>query len=856
MQNNNWQKNIKRRKVKMLRKIMYYCALTVLWMGPVLAQEAKPNPLECDESGVIRQGRYIFSCGTLTLDNVTLFDGMNLWCMAQNSGGAVSGLGLRNVDERVRNRTGESITARWHLGYRWEASQGQMTSVSSTNKYVERTTIEGNRIRRDVGHRGAWPKAPEKFQYDVLLHKRCYGKVSAAIIDGKRVELPEEPGAEVLAENVRKIQVNPDDPERNLTFESPQGMRILDMRKTWAPGNFKIEILLDGAAKQSDATLYITLPDAARTGLPEPAVRLSQIGYPANGPKYVVLEHAVNAERPHDDSVSLERREDGKISEVRAGAWAGDSLDRTWGPSLHHHAYMHAMFDFSGITEPGEYRITWSGGSTKWFEIKSSIFDDRTWTGALDYFLPWEMCHMELYNGPDCPVRHRPRCHPGEAHLVRAPEGVKPDEILKVVTGKEWYAPFAKNKEYPIIWKPSRGAWHDCGDYLKRMNMVKIIVYNLAVAYDEFKIDRDFSSYDVEKQVFRYGRPDGMPDVLQQLEWGIIFMCEMTWDDGTIGGGYYGGHPYTSTERAGHGGISLVHQMNALISLFASYKQLLPVRPELAERALAAAKRGLARLEKVPYPPADKEIGMDGTPGSTMEYDGSMMSVYAEAYLATEDPKYLRKLLDNPQWLSNLKPYLHKHSQYDVPIIPMARLYSKLDAKEHREYRQVIKDACRRLALGDRNAGYSNRERLWPTGSAQGLPWKVIDMYWLAKVVPELVNVADALPAMYYLYGLHPASDMVFVTGVPGTRSTTALFSGLLAIHREDFDKDWLAKWRKVNPIASFVPGATVGGFDFGNPGGPLIYVEDSSAWIPNEAMSASPAMLIHAVHCLKRAGF
>ena len=255
----------------MLRRIMYYCALTVLWMGPVIFVSCARTHLEYDEFGSIRQGRYLFFGQDVFCDDETVFSGMNLWCMVPDGRGCAvhSWPGITHKDHRDRN--GEDLEAQFCRGD---------VQTPYPVRYIQKTRIEGNRIRRDVGHRGKWDPVPRIYQYDIILQKASFGAVTECLIDGKLVKLPAEPGEELLAENVKKIQINPEDPERNFTFECDRGMRIKDMRKTWPQGTFKIEILLKPEAEQEMATIYITLPDAARTGFTKTAIRRSQDGYP------------------------------------------------------------------------------------------------------------------------------------------------------------------------------------------------------------------------------------------------------------------------------------------------------------------------------------------------------------------------------------------------------------------------------------------------------------------------------------------------------------------------------------------------------------------------------------------------
>jgi hypothetical protein len=329
----------------------------------------------------------------------------------------------------------------------------------------------------------------------------------------------------------------------------------------------------------------------------------------------------------------------------------------------------------------------------------------------------------------------------------------------------------------------------------------------------------------------------------------------MVEDDGYVTGGFYGSKPYGTKEFAPHGGgMPWVHQVNGMLALLNGSRALKQHRPKLAALALERAKMALAYLEKAPYPPKVPEgspFYWDNSPGGTMELDGSLVSLYGEFYLTTGDKKYLRKLLDNPQWLSNLDPYRHKGSQFWVPYQTMGRLFQKLPDAKYREYRALIRQTCLAFALaqgnGTRASDFEN----------SGGP--IVTTYWLNKVVPDVVSMQDALPIAYSMFGLHPGSDMVWLTGLEGTPCSTSLFSGWFGI-LPNISEEWIAKWRVKNPNAFFIPGAVVPGpgtsSDAIRGGAPLTYIDHWSYWTYNEASSWGGAAQIEAMQCLKKAGF
>ncbi len=72
------------------------------------------------------------------------------------------------------------------------------------------------------------------------------------------------------------------------------------------------------------------------------------------------------------------------------------------------------------------------------------------------------------------------------------------------------------------------GGWHDAGDYDLRVESQAGTVWTLALAYEEFGVDWDQTTVDQQNHLVEIHLPDGKPDVLQQVEHGVL----------TILGGY------------------------------------------------------------------------------------------------------------------------------------------------------------------------------------------------------------------------------------------------------------------------------------------------------------------------------
>ncbi len=67
-----------------------------------------------------------------------------------------------------------------------------------------------------------------------------------------------------------------------------------------------------------------------------------------------------------------------------------------------------------------------------------------------------------------------------------------------------------------------RGGWHDAGDWDMRVESQADTIYGLALAWELFHVDYDNTSIDQKTLVTEIHQPDGKPDVLQQLEHGVL----------------------------------------------------------------------------------------------------------------------------------------------------------------------------------------------------------------------------------------------------------------------------------------------------------------------------------------------
>jgi hypothetical protein len=79
-----------------------------------------------------------------------------------------------------------------------------------------------------------------------------------------------------------------------------------------------------------------------------------------------------------------------------------------------------------------------------------------------------------------------------------------------------------KYKPYEQVPGLNVGGWHDAGDYDLRVESQAGTVWTLAMAYELFGVNWDQTTVDQENRLVEIHLPDGKPDILQQVEHGVL----------------------------------------------------------------------------------------------------------------------------------------------------------------------------------------------------------------------------------------------------------------------------------------------------------------------------------------------
>lgn len=219
-------------------------------------------------------------------------------------------------------------------------------------------------------------------------------------------------------------------------------------------------------------TLYLTLCCA---GEPDTWIRINQLGYRNNDVKVAVL---LSTKSIDIRSFKLIEVKSGNVAMTFKNVLKTEALD----PFI-----SCFRLNFSGLRQKGFYRIAAGNAVSPDFPI-----DDHVYDGAADYLLNYMRQQRSGYN-----PFVRDSCHTHD--------------------GYEIYGKSADSAHINVS-----GGWHDAADYLQYVTTSANATYQMLFAYSE-----NPSSF-VDKYLSNgLPGPDGIPDILNEIRWGLDWLVKM-----------------------------------------------------------------------------------------------------------------------------------------------------------------------------------------------------------------------------------------------------------------------------------------------------------------------------------------
>jgi hypothetical protein len=164
------------------------------------------------------------------------------------------------------------------------------------------------------------------------------------------------------------------------------------------------------------------------------------------------------------------------------------------------------------VRDAGVYAIDYAGHTSGPFRIAANLYDKGVWQPSLDTFLAVQMDHIK--------VRENYRVWHGVSHMDdarQAPVNYTHFDGYSMPAVSD--SPFAAGEHIPGL---NIGGWYDAGDYDIRTETQARVITELSLARETFHIDWDETTVDEEARLVQIRRPDGIPDVLQQIKHGVL----------------------------------------------------------------------------------------------------------------------------------------------------------------------------------------------------------------------------------------------------------------------------------------------------------------------------------------------
>lgn len=558
-----------------------------------------------------------------------------------------------------------------------------------------------------------------------------------------------------------KLVLAPEDDNLRVTFSSKSEINLFDGRNLSPNGTFVVRTYLPSGKTGKVAEWYIESsydPDWVR----RPNIGFSQVGYTPAQKKVAVVELDRNYVLPSKAKI-IRIDPDGRRSV------AYEAPVKEWG--IYNHRYNYATVDFTTVSRPGLYCIGFGDEISNVFPIAENVYGGK-WHTTMDVWLPAQMDHMEVKEGY--------RIWHGRSNMddaLQAPLNYEQQDGYR--QGDVTNTRYAPLEHIPGL---SVGAWYDAGDFDIQSGTVIGLTRQFAFLWDLFGEDRDQTYIDQKTQFVDIHRPDGVPDVLQQCEHGLLNLIAQVENIGFVAQGIVQGNMWqyahigdASTQTDGHiynpslrpyeviggssgtrddryaftGNYSPAGQMPTIAAMAAAARALKDYNPEISAKALNLA----VKLWDENFEAAD--------PANAQNQNNRWMrgdqrtEAAIQLWRATGEQKYKDFFL--PKVLADLKTKRLNNA---------LELYPLLDD----DFKAAVKAAVPAYVKGVEETAAENPYGVPVSGRGWGgteiaLGW-AYNNYLVWKYFPDMIDPELVLNGMHFIFGRHPYSNVSFVTSV------------------------------------------------------------------------------------------
>ena len=571
----------------------------------------------------------------------------------------------------------------------------------------------------------------------------------------------------------------PENPERTVKIQSEdQDVMLFDGRNLGQNGWFIARSIFPSNKIGKVLTWYVE-PNAISNWKRQPVIGFSQVGYMPSQKKVAVVE-LDKSDKALSSASIFKLGEDGKFTEkLKVNV-------KDWGNYLR---YNYVQIDFTAVQEKGLYYIQYGDQKTNTFQIEDDIYS-KIWYPTMDVWFPVQMDHME--------VNEAYRVWHGKPFL---------DDCLQAPINHEHFDGYKQGPTTDTKYKPleripgmSVGGWFDAGDFdIQTFSHVSVI-NSFVESWEAFKVDRDETYIDQKTQFVDIHRPDGQPDLLQQIEHGVLNLVAQVENIGHPVRGiivpnlhqyHHLGDASTETDNLPYNPALKPYESNGVSSgtlddrwAFTNRTSFLDFRTAGALAGASRALKGyndalsakcLALAVKLTNEATEieKKAKPDNSPMSRWG-KGSDMIAILQLYLSTKDNQY-KKSFEDKIW-----KLLDENLEFNMSAALLA--VPSMDADYKQKLRgYVIKYKEKTEKENAENPyGVPIAKRGWG-GSSQVINWASTN-YYIHKIYPDVMDKESVYQGLNYILGCHPYSNLSFVNAV-GNRSKKTAYGG----NRADF---------------------------------------------------------------------
>jgi len=576
--------------------------------------------------------------------------------------------------------------------------------------------------------------------------------------------LPNHKAQPVPLASGKRLIVAPEADEMRLNIESHTGeLELHDGRNQHQNGWFIVRDRVPAGATEG-AIEWTIRPNVIPDWIYEPVIQHSMVGYHPDQKKVAVIE--IDANESLDQTMQLRRLSgDGEhpvVLEKKPGFW---------GDFLRYHYY---HFDFTQVTGEGIYQLVLGDQKSEPFRIADNVYDQNVWQPTLDYFLPVQMGHMR--------VKEKYKLWHDASHLDdarMAPVGI--NHFDGYVQGPETLTDFEPGEHVPGL---AQGGWYDAGDGDYRIESQTGEIFMLSVAYQEFGVQRDNTLIDQSLKLTEIREPDGKPDILQQIEHGLLSVVpgyesmgrlyrgiiSPTLTQYVMGGDFSGqtdnliynpalGKLEQNGNRSGLPDDRWVftennpaREFDAIANIAASVEPMRDYNSQWAHRTLKAAEE----LWAVKRPVAHKSVREN------------KVRAAVELFLATGKDEYRNFVVAERDFIIE---------NFRSVGWAVARAVHRIDHPElTRAMRQAAADFYRQVETSMAQTPYGVKLDMGLWGQGWSLQQQGVAHYFLHKAFPEVFGRDYLLNVLHYVLGTNPGSNnQSYASGV-GAKSKTSAY--------------------------------------------------------------------------------